>query len=146
MNAQELAADLMCNKEWFKYAPVGLFVVSTDGRIIEVNLIATQFLGIELGDMYGCLMVSLLAPENRLTFLTLQKHLLNGSCREVGEIQISVLPAYRPLIATRRIQIFTNDNRCFTVRIVPSYCCNYCLALCANEHTIFFKTTNIVSI
>lgn len=43
LNAQELAAELMCNRVWLKHAPVGLFVVSTDRHIIEGNLIATQF-------------------------------------------------------------------------------------------------------
>jgi hypothetical protein len=84
-NAREMAEYLNHYKASFDFAPVGYFIVSHEGRIIEANHAAAELFGIEIGEMQGCPVDSLLAVESLLSILGLLKRLRNGSRREVCE-------------------------------------------------------------
>ncbi len=84
----DLAHALDRYVERYDFAPVGYFTVDRDGMILEGNLAAAGFCGIERAALGGRRIDSLVTPQTRLALLALLKRLCNGDSRETCEVQI----------------------------------------------------------
>lgn len=69
-------------------APVGYFVVSRDGRLIEANVAAASLCGIEQRAMSGLPIDDLVATQSRPALLALLAQLREGSSRQTCEAQV----------------------------------------------------------
>lgn len=86
-NEREFAQELNRYKALFDFAPVGYFVVSREGLIIETNLAGARLFGVEPDEFGGRPMQSFLTPGSRLALLGLLKKLRNGGASASCEVQ-----------------------------------------------------------
>jgi PAS domain S-box-containing protein len=84
----ELAHALDRYVERYDFAPVGYFAVDRDGKILEGNLAAAEFCGVERAALSGRRIDSLVTPRSRLALLALLKRLGTSDSRDTCEVQI----------------------------------------------------------
>lgn len=64
-NDQELSARLAHYQCLYEEAPAGYLVLDRDGRILQSNQAATRLFGLDVGQLKGHFLASLLSPDNR---------------------------------------------------------------------------------
>ena len=74
----EIAEDLARYKALYEAAPVGYFSVDLLGRILEANVAGAELFGLDLADLTGRRIESLLAPASRPLLHGLLKELRKG--------------------------------------------------------------------
>ncbi len=82
VNERETAAELARYKALYEFAPVGYFIISREGRVLESNRTGADLLGVPRNDLNGCLFEDHLVPASRPLFSWNLKKLFNGTARE----------------------------------------------------------------
>ena len=86
-NELEFAQELERYKALFDFAPVGYWVVSREGQIIEANLAGAQLLRVEPDKFAGRPLANFLAQGSQLALLGLLKKLRNDGASASCEVQ-----------------------------------------------------------
>jgi PAS domain S-box-containing protein len=101
-NRNELAEELARYVEFYEAAPVGYFVVDSEGRIVESNRIGANMIGAECSELSGRRVNEFLTPASEPLLLALLKRLRIGQ-REVCELQ-----TYNDESPARRLQVIAS--------------------------------------
>lgn len=88
-NGQEVEQALARYKEFYHSAPIGYFIVSLDGQIIEWNQAGARLLSIEGDEVSGRPFASFLADQSRPALKGLLKALRNGCAEASCEVHSS---------------------------------------------------------
>lgn len=75
--------------ELYEFAPVGYVALKADGKIAEANLAAAAIFGVERGFLVGRLLASLVAVDDRPSFLKLLSH-ASADKKSVAELEMVV--------------------------------------------------------
>jgi hypothetical protein len=84
---REIAEDLGRYKALYEVAPAGYFNVDSAGHILESNVAGAELLGLDLGDLRGRRLETLLAPASRPVLLQLLQELREGLSRASRDLQ-----------------------------------------------------------
>lgn len=82
INEHETEAELSRYKALYEFAPVGYFIISREGRILDTNRTGADLLGVPCNALRGCLFEDQLAAASRPVFTWKLKKLFNGTARE----------------------------------------------------------------
>jgi len=90
-NEREIFESLTRYRTFFDCAPVGYFIVTLDGQVIECNIAGATLLGIDQQDLDGHLLSSFLTPGSAPELAGLLKKLRGGATSGHCSAQISRL-------------------------------------------------------
>ncbi|HEY3390670.1 MAG TPA: PAS domain-containing protein, partial [Prolixibacteraceae bacterium] len=90
IRAKEMAAELAIEKytELFDFAPLGYFILSKQGIIIDINLYGSEMLGKERSNLKNVLFETFISKDTRPIFNAFLKGVFNNNTKETCEITL----------------------------------------------------------
>jgi hypothetical protein len=110
LNEQRLVEEFDRYKELYEFAPVGYFLVSFQGEIIESNRAGAELLGVWGGELTGGRFDRFLVAESRSILQSLLESLGEGEAAPACEVTVDgEAGTFRPV---RVVATVSPDRRC----------------------------------
>lgn len=107
----------------YDFAPVGLLSVDSQGRLVEANLAAAIFLGIQRSQCHQHRFVDFLHDEARVSFEEFHREVLSGRCRRHCDLALKAAAHRAPAVVRLEATVDESgeENRMVMVDVTDAY-------------------------
>ena len=114
----ELEQALDRYADLYNFAPVAHLTLSAHGEILEVNLKASELLGLEQGRLIHQKFTRFIAAEAQDTFYLLCRRLFSADTRQSTELELVTAQAKRLVVQVAAVREATSRRKQFRVNLI----------------------------